>query len=105
MLYHKEHAVSAHQSISCQAYAPEDLLVPLNEAEQQHAPATLFVVGSTDMLHHGTRVAIVGSRKASARGLARARRGKSNALLPAACGSTPPGAGGAAGEGRGGEST
>ncbi len=45
--------MSAHQSISCQAYAPEDLLVPLNEAEQQHAPATFFVVGSTDMLRHG----------------------------------------------------
>ncbi len=96
--------MSAHQSISCQAYAPEDLLVPLNEAEQQHAPATFFVVGPTDMLRHGARVAIVDSRKASAQGLAGARRGKSNALLPAACGSTPV-AGGAAGEGRGGENT
>jgi DNA processing protein len=60
--------------VSCHACAPEDLLGPLNDAERQHAPALLFVAGDPQLLHHGARVAIVGSRKASAQGCARARK-------------------------------
>ena len=58
----------------CRAFALEALLGPLNDVEQLHAPATLFVAGDPQILHHGARVAIVGSRKASAQGLARARK-------------------------------
>lgn len=60
--------------MSYPAYAPEDLLGPLNDVEHKHVPATLFVAGDTSLLRQNTRVAIVGSRQASAQGLARARR-------------------------------
>lgn len=53
---------------------PDQLLGPLNEVEEKHAPKTLFAVGDTDMLRHSTRVSIVGSRKASPDGLSRARK-------------------------------
>jgi DNA processing protein len=66
--------VSSFTSIPCQACTPEDLLGPLNDVEQQHAPATLFVAGDPAILRYGARVAIVGARKASAQGLARARK-------------------------------
>jgi DNA processing protein len=70
----KEALVSSFMSIPCQACALEDLLGPLNDVEQQHAPATLFVAGDPTILRHGARVAIVGARKTSAQGLARARK-------------------------------
>lgn len=52
----------------------EDLLGPLNEFEAKHAPDSLYVCGHTGILRHGARVSIVGSRKASPFGLARARK-------------------------------
>lgn len=52
----------------------EDLLGPLNEFEAKHAPDKLYVCGQTGILRHGARVSIVGSRKASPFGLARARK-------------------------------
>lgn len=55
-----------------QRWTPEDLLWPFNEAEQKHAPKELFVAGNRDLLRSGPTVAIVGSRKASREGLARA---------------------------------
>lgn len=55
-------------------YRPEELLGPLNETEQKHAPRSLFVAGNIDLLANGNRVAIVGSRKASANGLKRAAK-------------------------------
>src|SRR5215510_8711367 len=70
----KEALVSSFTSIPCQAWALEDLLGPLNDVEQQHAPATLFVAGDPTLLRHGARVAIVGARKASVQGRARARK-------------------------------
>jgi len=70
----KEAIVLPLTSIPCRAFTPVDLLGPLNDVEQQHAPATLFVAGDPQILHHGARVAIVGSRKASSQGLARARK-------------------------------
>jgi len=52
----------------------EALLVPLNEVERKHAPKALYASGDLEILSHGGRVAIVGSRKASADGLKRAAR-------------------------------
>lgn len=56
------------------AVSPEDLLGPLNAVERKHAPKTLYLEGLEETLWSGARVAIVGSRQASALGLARARR-------------------------------
>jgi DNA processing protein len=53
---------------------PEDLLGPLNEVEQQHAPKMLYVAGDTSILEHGGRVSIVGARQASPDGLRRAAK-------------------------------
>lgn len=52
----------------------EALLGPLNEIEGKNAPERLFVAGDENILGGGSRVSIVGSRKASTEGLARARR-------------------------------
>lgn len=52
---------------------PERLLGPLNEVEKKNAPPRLFVAGDRSLLKDGPRVSIVGSRKASPGGLARAR--------------------------------
>ena len=57
-----------------QTFPTDDLLGPLNEVERKHAPPRLFVAGDTGILSEGGRVSIVGSRKASPDGLARARR-------------------------------
>jgi DNA processing protein len=48
------------------------LLGPLNDVEQKHAPAVLYVAGDRSLLREGARVSVVGSRKASAAGLQRA---------------------------------
>jgi DNA processing protein len=55
-------------------YTPEQLLGPLNEVEQKNAPERLFAQGDTSLLRGGTRVSIVGARKASPEGLRRARK-------------------------------
>jgi DNA processing protein len=60
--------------MSFQALTPEQLLGPLNEVEQQHAPKMLYVAGETSILEHGGRVSIVGARKASPEGLRRASK-------------------------------
>jgi DNA processing protein len=51
----------------------EELLGPLNEVEQKNAPPRLFYAGDTALLKTAPRVSLVGSRKASARGLETAR--------------------------------
>jgi DNA processing protein len=51
----------------------ENLLGPLNEVERKNAPKELFYAGNLDVLEAGPRVSIVGSRKASTRGLNNAR--------------------------------
>jgi DNA processing protein len=51
----------------------EDLIGPLNEVERKNAPKVLFFAGDLRLLDAGPRVSIVGSRKASARGLKNAR--------------------------------
>jgi DNA processing protein len=55
-------------------YGPEELLGPLNAEEQRHAPKQLFVAGHLEWLRQPPRVAVVGSRGASADGLKRAAR-------------------------------
>lgn len=58
--------------MNIERWTSEDLLWPFNEAEKKHAPEELFVAGTRDLLRAGPAVAIVGSRKASREGLARA---------------------------------
>lgn len=53
-------------------WTPEDLFRPLNNAEQKHAPKDLYAAGDASLLRAGPVVAIVGSRGATAAGLARA---------------------------------
>jgi DNA processing protein len=45
----------------------------LNDVEQRHAPARLYLAGDASLLARGPRVSVVGSREASPEGLARAR--------------------------------
>jgi DNA processing protein len=52
----------------------EDLLGPQNDVENRHAPERLFVTGPLAVVHGTRRVAIIGTRKPSARGLDEARR-------------------------------
>jgi DNA processing protein len=52
----------------------EALIGPLNDVEQKNAPKLLFFAGDVSLLEAGPRVSIVGSRKASSRGLDNARR-------------------------------
>jgi DNA processing protein len=53
---------------------PSELLGQLNEVEQKFAPQTLYVAGNPEILGSRPRVSIVGSRKASADGIQRARK-------------------------------
>lgn len=51
---------------------PEDLLGPLSRAERSAAPSILYGRGRKELLATAPRVAVVGSRRASGNGLARA---------------------------------
>ncbi|MBY0440075.1 MAG: DNA-protecting protein DprA [Burkholderiales bacterium] len=51
-----------------------ELLGSLNDLEGAHSPARLFLQGDLSLLAQGARVAVVGSRKATAAGIARAER-------------------------------
>ncbi len=51
---------------------PEDLLGPLSRAERNAAPSILYGRGRRELLATAPRVAVVGSRRASGDGLARA---------------------------------
>lgn len=55
------------------SFRTEDLLGPLSAFEVKNAPDILYAAGDVRLLKDGTRVAIVGSRKASAEGQRRAR--------------------------------
>ncbi len=59
--------------VMSQAFRTQDLLGPLTEFEQKNAPETLYIEGDRSLLSAGLRVAIVGSRKATTEGIARAR--------------------------------
>ncbi|WGM89461.1 MAG: DNA-processing protein DprA [Candidatus Bathyarchaeum tardum] len=54
-------------------YMLDELLGPLNEVEKKHAPKTLYVSGKLPIPLPGPRAAIIGSRKASEKGLEAAR--------------------------------
>jgi DNA processing protein len=58
-----------HHTLSC-----DELLGPLNEVERKFAPPEIYAAGDTDILKHGFRVSIVGSRNASKAGIQRARK-------------------------------
>lgn len=66
------HVKLAPGGMNIERWTPEDLLWPFNEAEKKHAPKELFVAGNHDLLRKGPAVSIVGSRKPSREGLARA---------------------------------
>ena len=51
-----------------------ELLGPLDEVEKKHAPEELYVSGKSELVTKGVRVAIVGSRRASAAGRTRAAK-------------------------------
>jgi DNA processing protein len=51
----------------------EELLGPLNEVERKNAPAKMYFAGDLGVFDFGARVSVVGSRKASERGLKNAR--------------------------------
>lgn len=51
----------------------QELLRPLNDHEHKHAPARLFYEGDRLLLKEGVRVSVVGTRKPSPEGAARAR--------------------------------
>ena len=55
------------------AVMPGDVLGPLNEFELKAAPRELFLRGDASLLERGPRIAVVGSRRASAEGLELAR--------------------------------
>ena len=50
-------------------YAPEELLGPLNDVEEKYAPKKLYVTGTLSIPLPGPRAAIIGSRKASPKGI------------------------------------
>ncbi len=54
------------------AYAPRELLGPLNDVEQKNAPEQLFVAGDLGLLQAGPRVSVIGTRKPSPLGIKRA---------------------------------
>jgi DNA processing protein len=60
-------------AMEAQTFTPEELLGLLNDVERKNAPERLYVAGKVELLRRGTRVSIVGSRKASAEGLRRTR--------------------------------
>jgi DNA processing protein len=49
-----------------------EALGTLTDVEEKNAPKALYFKGNRDLLRHGPRVSVVGSRKASAEGLKRA---------------------------------
>jgi DNA processing protein len=55
-------------------HTPDELLGPLNDVEREKAPEYLWTGGATALLKLGTRVSIVGARKASQDGLKRSAK-------------------------------
>jgi DNA processing protein len=71
---YQDKRVARFEKPEFRAFSPDELLGPLNGVERRNAPSALFVAGRADLLRAGTRVAIVGSRKATPAGLRRAAR-------------------------------
>jgi len=59
---------------SCRRITPEQILGPLNEAEQKYAPSVLFVDGDVRIFDTGARISVVGTRAPSAEGAELSRR-------------------------------
>jgi DNA processing protein len=55
--------------INTSAYSLEELIGPLNDVEKKNAPKKLYVEGQLSIPLPSPRVAVIGSRKASLRGL------------------------------------
>jgi DNA processing protein len=53
--------------------SPSEFLGTLNDVENRHAPAALYLRGDEDLVRRGPRVALIGSRKASEAGIRRAQ--------------------------------
>lgn len=62
------------ERVTGEAFAPEEVLGPLNDVERRHAPKQLYMSGWPELLRDRHRVAIVGSRDASELALRRAQR-------------------------------
>jgi DNA processing protein len=56
------------------AYAPEELLGPLNDVERKNAPEKLFTAGDIELLRSGPRVSVIGTRMPSEQGKKRAEQ-------------------------------
>ena len=56
-----------------QICSPQDLLGLLNDVERKNAPEQLFIAGKIELFDAGRRVSVVGTRKPSLEGIARAR--------------------------------
>ena len=69
-----EHEPGAVEMNQPKTVTPGDVLGPLNEFEVKAAPRQLFLQGDAALLERGPRIAVVGSRRASAEGLELARR-------------------------------
>ena len=61
------------EAMNARALTPAELLGPLNEVERRNAPERLFVAGDVSSFGAAPRVSVVGTRKPSAEGIARAR--------------------------------
>lgn len=59
---------------SIRELSPQELLGSMNEIENKFAPTVFYACGHLEIMTEGGRVSIVGSRKASNEGLARAKR-------------------------------
>lgn len=53
---------------------PEMALGPLNDTERKNAPSEFFISGDIELLKTGAKVSVIGSRKASTRGLEGAKK-------------------------------
>lgn len=57
-----------------EAFSPETLLGPLDDVERKHVPERLYLAGDASLVRYGVRVSVIGSRKASELGIARAQK-------------------------------
>jgi DNA processing protein len=57
-----------------ETWNPEKLLGPLNDVEEKYAPKELFTAGDVSLLQGPPRVAVIGTRRPSGKGLRRADR-------------------------------
>lgn len=55
------------------AFKPLDLLGDLNDVEEKNAPAELFIAGNPELVTHGRRISVVGSRDVSDEGARRTK--------------------------------